>query len=244
MKKFLLPLLITLAFIGGACSSTSYKVAPSTLQINERASAVNSHVITAEEAVKTARTRGDSAIVKTKASQASTKTVGEHINAALTNLGDKDYTSAAQHLIAAKVDNAVVASYLEQTLEDMLEQGKSLGTAQASLISAKAQIVSLKGVTKELQSKIDKATTDGADDHVIAVRCKSFFGLGAIFYGVERLLKAGIVGFLIFGAVVLVLVVGGTLVGGTVGPLALKAGTGLFRGAVGLVKRKSTTESS
>lgn len=245
MQKYILSVIFAaLAFTGGACSSTSYQAAPSTLKINEHASAVNTNVVTADEAVKTARTRGDSVIVKTKASQASTKSVGAHIDAALVDLGSKDYTSAAQHLIAAKVDNAVVAAYLEQTLEDMVEQGKSLGTATGALASAKAEVVLWKKAAGELQAKVDTMALQGAKDRVIAARCDSFMGLGAIFYGVERLLKAGIVGILIFGAIVLVLVVGGTLLGGTVGPLAFKAGMGLFNFARGLVKRKSVSETS
>lgn len=232
MKRIFLLVVVLAALFCGACTSTSYKAAPTILKVNEHASAVETHVSVAEEARKATEAREKAAAVKVKAGQAAVKLVGQHIDAAIGDLKSKGYTSAAEHLIAAKVNNDVVAQYLQQTLDDLVASGESLVTVKQELVSAKAELKLVKGAAAELQVNLNKSIEQGAKDHVIAVRCDSFLGLGAIFYGVERLVKAGIVGMLIVGVLAIVVVVASYFVGGAAGPvLKLAAGwiLGLFR---------------
>lgn len=227
MKRYLLAILLAASLACGACS-TSYKPAPSTIRVNERASAVHSRVVAADSSRVAADQRTAAAAVKVAAAKTESKGVAVEIDAAMTTLDAKDYTSTAQHLIKAKVGSAIVQTFLDQTLEDLKATRTNLATVGLELGGAKTEIAGLKLETGALQSKIDKATTDAADDHVVAKRCKSWFGLGAIFYGVERLLTAGIWGILIFSGIVIAAVAAAYAFGGPLGGAVLKfAGKGV-----------------
>lgn len=208
-----LNLVAVVALALSACT-TSYKVAPSTAKVSTR-------VAVAKESARSAERHTVAAKTKTVATQTASKGVTSNIDAALGAIETKDYTQAAQFLIAAKVGSAVVQAYLEQTLVDLEAARSNFGTVDGELTAAEGEI-------KTLQDKIDRQAVDGADDAAIAKRCKSWFGLGAIFYGIERLLKAGIVGILILAGVAIALVA----IGGPVGAFALKGVRwffGLFR---------------
>lgn len=196
-----------LACLALAACSTRYKVAPST-------GAISTRVAVAKESSRNAQVQTAAAEAKTIATQAASKGVADEIDGAMAALAAHDYNTAAQHLIQAKVGHATVMAYLDQTRINLVSARSNFDSVATQLNGAETEIATLK-------TAIEKQTVTGADDHVVATRCKRWFGIGALFYGVERLLTAGIVGILILVGVAIALVVAGYFIGGPFGGIVM-----------------------
>lgn len=110
---------------------------------------------------------------------------------------------AALHTLSEH--NANISADLNRVLIDLKESREAFDRVTLELSGAEVDIENLKMYSASLQKEIDRVSAKANADAVIADRCKSWFGLGAIFYGIEHLLKAGIIGILILVAVVIVL---------------------------------------
>lgn len=220
MHRWLLPVVAATSLFLTACPSTN--TPPSTANIAERNAAVYSHVVSASETSAAADRRVTSAHKNTVAASGASKGVGSEIDQSIIAVEAHDYTTAAQHLVKAKAGSGIVQLFLEQTLADLTEARQSLDSTKVELGAAKVDNNALKLDAKKLQVNLDKQTKESASDHSIAARCKSWFGLGALFYGIETLLKAGILGCLILGVTVIALTAAGYFVGGPFGSIVLK----------------------
>lgn len=129
-------------------------------------------------------------------------------------------------------ENANTRAELTQVLEDLRAAREAFDRVTLELSGAEVEIENLKYQSAGLQKEIDRLAAKANTDAIVADRCRSWFGLGAIFYGIEHLLKAGIVGILIFCAVIIGLLCVG-------GPVALFVLNGL-RAGWGLLSRKTT----
>lgn len=182
---------------------------------------VDNHLVRAEGASQTADDHAKAASETTLAASTASKGIVTEIDFGLDALEAKDYITASQHFIKAKVGSVVIQTLLDQSLKDLTETRVQLSKVKVELKDTRGEVVALKAEVTTLQGEINKQTNDGADDFEVARRCRSWFGVGAIFYGVEHLLKAGILGILILGAVALAIIIGGYFLGG---PLAMVSG--------------------
>lgn len=202
-------LLITCLLLG-ACA-TSYKVAPSTAPIATR-------VAEARTVAASGRDRVVAVEHTVQVSHEKATAVNISIEAARVSLATADYPGVEAHLIKALIANEIVLAQYAVMETDLAAARGAFDKVSSTLGSAEKEVLLL-------QAHIDRQTVASASDHEIATRCKSWLGLGAIFYGVERLLKAGIVGILIFAVVLIGVYVIGVYVGGPIGGYII----GVFR---------------
>lgn len=216
MKSLLTSLVLSSLLFLTSCS-TSYKPSPSTSKISERASNIGTYVTTAQANSDAGKSRVISAETKTKDSETRSSAVDISVLAARKALAEKNYIAADNELVKIKVDNETIRSQLSQTLVDLVEARKAFDKINISLVEANKEVTGLKVETTTLQNQINNLSNQAAKDREIAKRCNSWFGLGAIFYGVERLLKTGIIGILILAGVAIALI----FVGGPAGAFVL-----------------------
>lgn len=146
--------------------------------------------------------------------------------------GKARIVSAEAELARIARENANISGELNHVLSDLKEAREAFDKVTLELSGAEVEIENLKMQSDALQKEIDRVSAKANADAVVADRCKSWFGLGAIFYGIEHLLKAGIVGVLILVAVVIALL----CVGGPVSVFALNG----LRAGWGMLRKKTT----
>jgi hypothetical protein len=219
MAAILYPLFSILVLLSLPACDTTYKVGPSTTPMVRRAGIVERHVSVAKTSNDSARERAAEIESNTRSTVVTTQTLGENIDAAMREMEAHNYAAAANYLSAAKVGYPIIMKFLEQTLRDLQSMNRNFASVKQELDEAQGEMAQMQEDLTALQGKLDAQTVESANDHEIAKRCKSWFGLGALFYGIEHMLKAGILGILILVGLALVVIVFGYFAGGPVGAI-------------------------
>lgn len=215
MKQIATLQLLVCCLLLTACGSTSYKVAPSTTKVATK-------VATAKRTAEEGEKKAVSLSTKTKTTQTHASNTTSRVDQALSAIERKDYIDAALQLIAAKVSNAIVEEMLRQALEDVESMRSSFKTVSTDLSEAGERI-------KELDDKIIKLAEAQAKAQAIVDQVNWGFGLGAIIYGVKRILTFGFWGAIILGGVALILAGIGWWVGVPILSIIWKFISSLFR---------------
>lgn len=214
--------LLCCALLCVGCSSTSYKVAPSTAKVATK-------LATARQSNHESQTRTTEVATATKTATVTATTTAGHIDAALSAILARNPDQAVQELIAAKTSNAVLLSILEATLRNVTSLQESQTKTDSELVAAETE-------AERVNKAIETMAVQGAKDRAIVEQGEWGFGLGYFIVGIKRILSHAFWGSLILIGVVVVICVAAFFVGGPMLAGVKWAGSALW----GLLHRNKT----
>lgn len=202
--------------------STSWKSAPTTRRSDEHAAKVSEHVSKAQIITKSNRSATVEVFNALNSSKVTATSVVTDIDAAVKALNLKNYPKVAEALTRARYGEGMLLDQftaMQRTVKVLIDGNDTLMT---ELNLAYAETDKVKDENRQLQLQIDDVVRAGAKAQAIVDRVNSMFGLGAIFYGVQRILTFGIIGIAIGSILLFVLVIALYLIGGPAWALFLR----------------------